>query len=498
MTRIRLIAVCALFIGPAALRAQTAADSAWTAGNHQLAERLFAQRLAADSNDIMALRRLATLRAWAKAYDESLTLYDRALRLAPADDEIVLERARTLAWAGRYAESLAVYERVLYANPENREALLGRARVLSWSGRTDSATVILQNLIARDARDVEAFMVLGSTLRSQGRDAAGLRALRNAVALDPNNTEARALLADAEAAMDPRIVPVYTYEADSDENRMQTATMTGRSRPADNLEARVDWYVRFLEGPDLNGGIIDPTTSGATFGLTWFWDPGWSASVGAGTSGEAFSSDGTTSLRASVATPRWWTLSGVLAYNRAAFDYTAALAERGVRTDQIAADATARLNMRWHLIGNAAATRYTGEEPNQQISGSLAATYRWLSWLTVGVAARAFGFEKDRTELQEGYFNPDFFGLLELTGATYHQTGKWLITTEAAPGYQQIESDGERSASFRVNGRAAYTLAPGRQIGLSATYANSGLQQLSPTSTEYNYMSLGVFGNWTF
>jgi tetratricopeptide (TPR) repeat protein len=596
LIRSGLIAVLLTVGCAASLRAQNA-DSAWAAGNHELAERLFTQRLAADSNDVIALRRVATLRAWRNRYDESIALLDRAVRLAPNDTEIRLERARVLAWArryepaiatvdtllardpanraalearaqftswsGRYAESLADYgrlidisptdpslqiararvlgwarqyeqaaanyEQMLRADPNNRDALLGLAHVLSWGGRIDSAAVIFRKLVARDPRDVdalkgiaraaswsgnlregerewrrvleiapndvEALTGLGTTLRWQGREIAAEEVLRRAIAADPNSAEARQHLAYTRAALGFRVSAAVTQEADSDDNDMTTFMITLAEFVASHYELRIQSYRRELSGPGLQGEPSQPGTWGQIFELNRHTESGWVFSAG----GNASYGSGGGGLRARIVTPRWWRVAGSIAYNRAPYDYTAALALRDVVAEQVAADATTRLGQRTHVIGNVATTNFIGTESNRQLSGGLAATLRTSRWLTLGMAARAFTFEKDRAELIDGYFNPDFYGIAEFTAATYHAKRRWVVTTETAPGYQQIGSNGDPGMSFRIMARVAYALAPGKQIGLSGAYANSGLQQLSPgTTSEYNYRALSIFGSWVF
>ena len=599
-----LFVLCALaLLGSAdAGQAQTAADSAWDRGDMDAAERLFAARLAADSNDVMALRRIALLRAWAGRYDESIALSNRLVRLAPNNTDAAIERARVLAWArrfdeavtaidavlareptnraaiearaqftswsGRYDESLreygrlleispgdatllvaqarvlgwareydqaaGMYQRLLAADPTNRELLLGLAQTLSWGGRTDSASVIFRRLLDRDARDIDALkglarsaswsgrlrageqqwrsvlavapndveglVGLGATLRWQGRDAAALEVLRRAHAIEPGNPDLRIQIEYAEAALAPRAAPIYTYEADSDDNIMHTMSGSVSARPAARVELRGSGYRRDMRGPGLAGETLETVTYGGTFGATLLLEPGWTIAAHAGASQmQRADADPTTSLRASISTPRWLAIVGTVAYARAAFDPTALLGERRVRSEQLAAETSARLSTRASASAGAATTRFTGVEDNRQVSGNVALTYRLLRPLTIGIAGRAFTFEKDRSELLEGYFNPDFYGIAEATAALYQEFARFSVSFEAAPGLQQIGADGEPNGSLRGSGRVAYTLRPGRQIGVSAAFANSGLQALSPTSTaDYKYHAFGVFLTWTF
>ena len=114
--RRRVLLCCLLLCGaavPQARAQQTPADSAWDAGDMTTAERLFRERLAADSNDQRALQRMALLLAWGEHYDESLRLYDRLLRLAPENFGARIERARVVAWSGDPAKAAEELEPVI-------------------------------------------------------------------------------------------------------------------------------------------------------------------------------------------------------------------------------------------------------------------------------------------------------------------------------------------------------------------------------------------------
>jgi hypothetical protein len=195
-------------------------------------------------------------------------------------------------------------------------------------------------------------------------------------------------------------------------------------------------------------------------------------------------------------TPVGYPVKGSVSASRNAFDATALLVRNRVVTHAVAASAYTSPLRGWTLSGGASVAGYRGDEWNRQVSGNAAATRLLRRPLTLGVAARAFGFEKD---LNEGYFDPDFYGIAEITASVYQEVRKWNLGTEIAPGLQQVGSNGKRTGAFRATGRIGYTVAPGRQVGVSAGLSNSGLHQLSPGSdADYRYRAFSVSGGWRF
>lgn len=575
------------------------ADSLWAAGQHDAAAAIYAQRLAADSNDVTALRRLATLRAWGGKYEEAIRLYDRALRAAPADRELALERARILAWdrqyaraiegvtavlgadptnraaiealaqftswSGRYDESLAAYGRLIQASPgdvklqaararvlgwsrqydrsaaafeeilrrtpEDRDARLGLAQVLSWGGRYDSAAVIFTTMLRADPRDVDALKGLariatwsgnlregerrwrelvaivpkdvevlvgiGANLRVQGREAAAMRFLEAAEQVEPTNADLRVQLQYARAALAPRIAPSHTYEDDTDHNVMRTTSLLVAGRPRPALELRATGYRRQLAGFGLAGIALRSTSPwGVQGGASLALEPGWVLSGAAGVAEAGGASRATGRL--ALASPRRDPLSWSVSAARALFDVTAALADRGVYTDQLAAEGSWRASARTTATLSGAATRFVGTEGNLQLLGSASAMRRLAGPFSVGAAVRAFTFEKDREALQDGYFNPSSYGMIEAIGSVYRELGRWAVSAEAAPGVQRIGGE-TTNGSLRLNGRLTWSPVPGRQLGLSAAFANSGLNQLSSSGTaDYRYRAIGAFSTWSF
>jgi len=531
MTRVGWIALLLVTAAGQAQAQRAPADSLWAAGDHAAAERLYAARLVADSNDVVALQRVATVRAWGRDYATSLVLLDRAARLAPDDADVALLRARVLGWARQYDRAQAVYQGLLQAKPGDREATLGLAQLLTWRERFDSAEAMYRGLLARDARDldalkglaragsargdlpgaerlwrqvvaaapgdVEGLAGLGSNLRWQGQEIAALGLLRRAWQLDPTNADVRVQLDQADAAVAPRLSPTYVHEQDSDGNVMRTLSATGAYRVRERIELVADGYRRSL-GTTFGGETLDAISLGGSAGLRVVTPGQWIVRGLVGVSkARGDSLDPIVQVRTSLASPMAGRVRGALSYVRSALDYTALLAVRQIRTSEVAADAATRLTPRWTVSATGSATTFIGRESNRRLSGGVATTYRAAPSLTVGAAVRALAFAKDRTELVEGYYNPSFLSAAELTAGLYHDVGRITLSGDAGAGVQR--GDGVRGAAVRAIGRVARNFGPAGQLGVSAAFANSGLQRLSGREGgAYRYHAFSLFATHAF
>jgi tetratricopeptide (TPR) repeat protein len=138
--------------------AQSPADSAWLAGDVDRAGELYAQRLAADSTDELALHRVALMHAWDARYEESLELFDLLVSLAPDNAEALLDRAKVTAWRGDIPEAIREVERVLEMRPSYMPALAARARYEAWSGDLSSAISMQDELLQQLPGDRDAWI----------------------------------------------------------------------------------------------------------------------------------------------------------------------------------------------------------------------------------------------------------------------------------------------------------------------------------------------------
>jgi len=507
---------------------QDPADAAWTRGDLATARQLYADRLAADSSDIRALHRLGLMLAWDTEYDASLALFDHLLTISPENVEARLDRARVLAWAGRFGTSIEAYETTLRRFPGHRQTLLGLGLALAWANRLDSAIAIYERLLAADSTDIEtwhglaratawrgdlvraehlwqealardegntdSWIGLSQTLRWQSRPDAARETLEH---VPPGSRSTRSYVDENRwigTAIDPRLVPTVIFEFDSDDNTITTVTLRGGFRLLPRVQLGLETYLRFA---DWDVPWMEPGTAwGAVVTAQRLFEPGWTVGLGVGASG----SNGTEAsvepaLRFSFASPGRYPVGGTLTLNRSALDATALLIENGVTYADASLGLRAQPAPGWSLEAGGGFARFSGSEPNRRIAGYVAATRRIAPPLSAAARLRVFGFQKD---LQDGYFDPDFYLHGELIGRWQPLRGPWHVTVEAAPGIEQVGSAGSPHAAFRVLGRLTYDLAPGRQVGLAALYSNAGLQAFATGEEGYRYLALTLSGSWVF
>ena len=139
--------------------------------------------------------------------------------------------------------------------------------------------------------------------------------------------------------------------------------------------------------------------------------------------------------------------------------------------------------------------RFDGSVTNDRTHGLLAISRQLGRGLSLGVSGRAFSFEQ---ELTDGYFDPDFFGIGEISGRWLRDLDAWGLLLEVAPGTQKVTSDGELTATFRGSARVAYRLAPSREVALAWGYSSAGLQTFTSGASDYRYMALVTAVHWVF
>jgi hypothetical protein len=114
---------------------------------------------------------------------------------------------------------------------------------------------------------------------------------------------------------------------------------------------------------------------------------------------------------------------------------------------------------------------------------------------TLGLGHRYFGFDED---LDEFYFDPDYFGLTEVMAKGSWERGPWGFLVEFSPGAQKIRSDGDYEAALRTSARVSYRVAPGREVSLSGGYSSAGLQSFGTGDSDYRYRAFVLGGSWVF
>jgi predicted O-linked N-acetylglucosamine transferase (SPINDLY family) len=175
----------------------TQAVSAFQAGNLPEAYKLCAAAVEKDKKNVVALHLLGVIEALRKHGDQALRLFDRALRLAPDNSDILADKGKVLTELGRHQEALVCYQRAVSINPRHLNALQNQGATLLILKNFAEALAVFDRLLAIVPNYVPAFSNRGEALKELGRDEEAVTSFRQAIAIDPQNIEAWINLGDA-------------------------------------------------------------------------------------------------------------------------------------------------------------------------------------------------------------------------------------------------------------------------------------------------------------
>ena len=481
--------------------------------------------LADNPDDSQALEARALFQSWAGRYSESLATYDRLLAVSPHDVSAQRGRATVLSWSSEFTEAREALERLVFENPYNLDLRLDLARILTYEGQLPEARAMYAEVLRRDpdnarayeglararsfggdlvggelayrtalaldAADVGTMVGLGQNLRWQGRSGAALRVLRRADDVSPGNADILEQLRWVEASLGPQIRPNLALERDSDENVMLTTSAALAYHPIPSVGLRVDTYHRTLENLSLRR-----QAQGFAVTASFQLDPGWALAAGVnGARNDGARGLETVGYQVSISTPSRNRAGLSVSLNQSALDATALLVERGVTVWALEGAVRWEPTTRWRMDASAGWAEFEGTRLNVRQSGMLSVSRTLGEQWTLGLGARAFGFEQD---LLDGYFDPDFYGLAELTGRWLWQPGSWSLTLEGAPGLQQVYSRGKVHPSVRTATRLARHFGPGREIALGGTFASAGVQSFASGASDYRYLAAVLAIRWGF
>jgi len=442
-----------------------------------------------------ARRAQARALAWAEEYEQALASYEALVAESPEDVEARLGLARARAFSGDVQGSVAEYDRILNSSPDEARAHIGRARTLGWAGRLVEAEKAALEAVEAHGDSGSAWGVLGEVYRWQGRTGAAKEALERAVDLSPNDEAARDQLRSVDLALAPRARPIVRGEDDSDGNRMVTTRLVFRGHPVPRLRIRAEAYHRRLE-QELSLGLIQRAAQGVSVRAAYELDPGWTLSGGLGGSAtDGFGDPTFTSYSASVRSPTRHRIDGSVELVSTGLDETAALAEQGVRSTRLLLSARWRPDLDWRVDGQIGVGSYEGTEANGRRSVLVTATRSVGRSLLLGAGFRGFSFEKD---VLDGYFDPDFYGIAEVSGTWLADPLPWSFLAEVAPGVEQVTRDGDPTLAFRGNGRMAYRVGRASEISLALSYSTASVTTFASGGDGYEYLSLALGVRWVF
>ena len=442
-----------------------------------------------------AQRQRAQLLAWAERYEQSLASFEALVEENPDDLEARVGLAQALGLSGDYDASLAQYDQVLERSPEDLRALVGRSTALGWAGRLADSEQAARRAIDVDEGSGIAWASLGQAYLWQGRVGEARQAFELAAELAPANAEIRDQLRSTRLSMATRARPSFTWARDSDGNRMLTTSATALVYATSRVEVQGSAYRRMLE-QERTAGDIENTAFGGMIEADVQVGSGWRMSAGGGGSvTDGVGDPSFTAFRAGVRTPERHAAVVSLDVSSQGLDETVALAGRGVRADDMLLSLRWSPAPLWRVDGVVGEGRYEGTEENRRRSGYIGASRRIGGFFSLGASMRGFSFEKN---LSDGYFDPDVYGVAELTAYWLYRPASWSFLVEAAPGLQKIGRDGDPTGSIRTHTRAGFRLGSGREVFLSHRYSTARLVNSATGQDGYNYSALTVGFDWAF
>ena len=499
---------------------------AWS-GDIPAAQEEVAEVLAVQPGHVEALEALALFQAWAGQLDVALATYDELLSIAPGNSRAQLQRAQTFAMVAQFEASMAAYDALLARDPDDIEArlglastlalsqdfagaiaqydevlfrapgemraLTGKGKTLGWAGRLVESERATLGAVEADRLSAEAWSALGQVYRWQGRDGAAMEALETAAELAPTNAVIRDQLRSLNLALAPVARPTVVYEHDSDGNTMVTDTLAAGWHPTPRLDLRANGYYKRLD-QTTEFGQLELTAQSMTVSGRYQLRPGWSLSGGLGGSRSNGANNPTNvGYQLGVSTPDRSRLGGALNFASAGLNETVALAQRGVRSTELLIMGRWAPALGWRVDGTVGVGKFEGTEENGRRSGSVSGSRRVGRFFSLGASLRGFSFEKN---LNDGYFDPDFYGIGEITSHWLYRPVPWTFLVELAPGIQQVGKDGNVGVSARSNVRIAYGFGPGREISLSFGYSSAGLMSFASGDSGYRYTAFILGSNW--
>lgn len=143
------------------------------------AAELYRQVLRQDSANIAARSNLGAALASQGHFDEAIPEYETALRTAPPQVRVYLQRNLALAYykSGRLQQAAPLLIALHEAQPDNRDAALLAADCLLQIGEPAKAVAILEPLAAHASNDRALAWVIGNAYLKSGRTAEGQRVL---------------------------------------------------------------------------------------------------------------------------------------------------------------------------------------------------------------------------------------------------------------------------------------------------------------------------------
>lgn len=226
------------------------ADAAFRQLRMGYAETLLQRALAANPEDLGALRLRGQVAAARDDYRQAERLLGECLRIAPGDGRSRLELVRVLYMQQKGALMLPLLERLLVQDPQNLVCRTLEASAYTLLGQNERAATLVADLAARFPDNEWVWLHYGHILRSIGRLDESIAAYRRSAELKPQFGEAWFSLANLKtvrfSGMDIEVMTERLARTDlTDDDRLQFEFALGKALEDEkNFRESFDHYAR--------------------------------------------------------------------------------------------------------------------------------------------------------------------------------------------------------------------------------------------------------------
>jgi tetratricopeptide (TPR) repeat protein len=465
------------------------ADAAYSAGERELARRLYRAVLASDPVNSRAVYQLARLSPPGSA--EAVALLRRYVKLEPQDPWGSMALGDALARADAVDEAVEQYALARRRAPSEPDVYLGLGRILRDAGRTDELVQNYEEWVSRQPKDASAWFELGRARQRAKRHVEAAQAYAKSASIKPDE-RTLGLLENALAESAFSLRPFLGRSNDSDQNRITRRGLEGEW--PFTQRARVGLRAEQAD-------VRDPFTSGTvdTVAVIAKWQPlsplkldgsAGFARLSADQPGQQAASRPLGGLRL-----RWTSPAdgpgADLRWAKAPLIATPGLVAQPVELSEIKSGVDVPLSgpFRVRALGQGGQLE-SATDVNHRAGYQFGPVYRWRPATELGAFYRELGYEHSTTA---GYFAPRRVQVIELgTYLEYEGLSPLTFALDAGAGRQRVAKQGEAAGdwtgTFRLWGMISWSIKPGWNLDLELEHYDSPVAGNAATP----------IANWTF
>jgi tetratricopeptide repeat protein len=465
------------------------ADAAYSAGERELARKLYRAVLASEPDNSRATFQLARLAV--AGSPEAVALLRRYVKLEPADSWGYMALGDALAKAGAVDEAVEQYGLARRRAPAESDVYVGLGRILRDAGRTDELVKNYEEWVSRQPKNPQAWFELGRARQLAKRHPEAAVAFAQSLSIkEDERTEELLENSLAESAFSLR--PFLGRSRDSDQNRTTRWGLQGEWQFTDR--SRLGLQAERAE-------VRDPFAAGTADGFAVFakWQPLSQVKLDglAGVTRLAADQPGskTTTHPLRGLRLRWTGPGDGVAVELRGTQYpliaTPGLIAQPVELSEIkgALDVPLSGPFRARARGQSGSLDAATDD-NHRSGYQFGPVYRWRPAAEIGVFYSELGYDHATAA---GYFAPQRVQVAEL-GTYIEYEGLWPLTfaLDAGAGQQRIAKQDQPAggwiSTYRLWGLVSWTLKPGVSLELEVEHYDSPVAGVGVTPT----------ANWTY